>query len=85
MNAMKPEEYLHWMVEIPRDTMVVIYCGNPVCHYGRTLAEFMGSFGFTNLLLYDDGWDDWTAAGLPVSTDPVPPPAAGPAAGMENQ
>jgi len=45
---------------------VAIYCSNPHCHFARSVAELLGTFGFTNLLLYDDGYDAWMDAGLPV-------------------
>jgi rhodanese-related sulfurtransferase len=63
--AMAPEDWVERIAEVPRDTLVMIYCSNPHCPFGRTLAEFLGSFGFTNLLLFDDGWDAWSGAGLP--------------------
>lgn len=68
MYAIEPEGYVERIAGIPRDTLVVIYCSNPHCPYGRDLAEFLGAFGFTNMLLYDDGWDDWSGAGLPAVT-----------------
>ena len=61
-------EHFEEMVLIPRDTLIVIYCNNPQCHLGRMLGEFMGAFGFTNLLLYDDGWDGWEKAKMPIDT-----------------
>lgn len=68
LYAMAPETWIERIAEVPRDTLVLIYCSNPHCPYGRTLAEFLGSFGFTNLLLFDDGWDAWSEAGLPAAT-----------------
>jgi rhodanese-related sulfurtransferase len=62
------------MVTIPRDTLIIIYCNNPECHLGRMLAEFMGAVGFTNLLLYDDGWDGWEKAKMPVDSTTVGTP-----------
>ena len=67
LYAEAPETWVERIAEIPRDTLVLVYCGNPHCPYGRTLAEFLGQFGFTNLLLYDEGWDQWSGAGLPAA------------------
>jgi rhodanese-related sulfurtransferase len=67
LYAMAPETWVEQIAEIPRDTLVIIYCSNPHCPFGRTLAEFLGSFGFTNMLLFDAGWDAWSGAGLPSS------------------
>ncbi|HMD13231.1 MAG TPA: rhodanese-like domain-containing protein [Bacteroidota bacterium] len=53
---------------IPRDTLVLIYCSNSECPLGRSLAEFLGVMEFKNIYLYDDGWDGWQKAGMPVDT-----------------
>jgi rhodanese-related sulfurtransferase len=68
MSALEVEKHFEEIAVMPRDTLVLIYCNNPDCHLGRTLAEFMQQFNFTKLYLYDDGWDGWTAAGMPVDT-----------------
>ncbi len=70
MYAVEPESFVERIVDIPRDTLLVIYCSNRHCPYGRDLAEFLGAFGFTNMLLYDDGWDGWAEARLPSVTGP---------------
>ncbi len=67
LYAMEPDTWVGRIAEIPRDTLVAIYCSNPHCPYGRDLAEFLGAFGFSNMLLYDEGWDGWSAAGLPAA------------------
>lgn len=59
---------------IPRDTLILIYCSNSECPLGRSLAEFLGVMEFKNLLLYDDGWDGWQKAGMPVDTTVVGDP-----------
>jgi rhodanese-related sulfurtransferase len=56
------------VAELPRDTLVIIYCNNPDCHLGRMLAEFLTAIAFTDILLYDDGWDGWLAAKEPIDT-----------------
>ena len=63
-----PDAHFGELAELPRDTLVVIYCNNPECHLGRMLAEFMHVMGFKNMVLYDDGWDGWTKAGMPIDT-----------------
>lgn len=67
LYAVEPDTWVERIADLPRDTLLVIYCSNPHCPYGRDLAEFLGAFGFSNMLLYDDGWDGWTGAGLPAS------------------
>jgi rhodanese-related sulfurtransferase len=68
LYAMAPESWVERIAEVPRDTLVIIYCSNPHCPFAKTLAEFLGSFGFTNMLLFDDGWDAWSGAGLPAAS-----------------
>jgi rhodanese-related sulfurtransferase len=68
------DEHFAELVPMPRDTLTVIYCNNPECHLGRMLAEFMGAIGFKRLYLYDEGWDGWVKAKMPVdSTSPGRP------------
>ncbi|HEV8537876.1 MAG TPA: rhodanese-like domain-containing protein [Bacteroidota bacterium] len=64
----EPEKHVEHLVQIPRDTLVVIYCNNPECHLGRFLAEFMAVMEFKNMVLYDDGWDGWEKAKMPVDS-----------------
>jgi rhodanese-related sulfurtransferase len=66
LYAMEPENYVDRIADLPRDTLVAVYCSNPHCNFARTVAELLETFGFTNVLLYDDGYDGWTDAGLPV-------------------
>jgi rhodanese-related sulfurtransferase len=57
------EEHFEALLEIPRDTMVVIYCSDPDCPLGRELVRFMQQMDFKELVLFDAGWDGWVAAG----------------------
>jgi len=70
-DGLQTDAYFEKLVPIPKDTLVIIYCNNPECHLGRMLSDFMGALGFTNLLLYDDGWDGWEKARMPVDTSIV--------------
>jgi rhodanese-related sulfurtransferase len=71
--ALELEKHFDEIAQIPRDTLVIIYCNNPECHLGRSLAEFMETINFTKLYLYDDGWDGWVAAKMPIDTTAVAP------------
>ena len=66
------EHYFERLAVLPKDTLVLVYCTNPECHLGRMVTEFMTAIGFTNIYLYDDGWDGWEKAGLPADTTDVP-------------
>jgi 3-mercaptopyruvate sulfurtransferase SseA len=36
------------------------------------VAEFMQAIGFKRLYLYDDGWDGWEKAKMPVDSSQAP-------------
>jgi rhodanese-related sulfurtransferase len=63
---MEVENYFEKLFEFPTDTLVVIYCNNPDCPLGRGLLKFMEQMEFKKLYLYDDGWDGWVNAGMPI-------------------
>ena len=74
MFGLATDLYFAELAPMPRDTLVLIYCNNPDCHLGRMLAEFMHAIGFKSLYLYDDGWDGWVKAGMPVDSTIAPGP-----------
>ena len=61
----EPDQHFEFLAPLPRDTLIVIYCNGPDCHLGRALAEFMKVLEFSNLYLYDDGWEGWQKAKMP--------------------
>jgi rhodanese-related sulfurtransferase len=65
------ENYFEVVAELPRDTLMIVYCNNPDCHLGRMLAEFLNGLEFRNILLYDEGWDGWIKAKEPVDSSQV--------------
>jgi rhodanese-related sulfurtransferase len=70
--GLSADKYFPELAPMPRDTMVLIYCNNPDCHLGRMVAEFMQAIGFKRLYLYDDGWDGWEKAKMPVDSSQAP-------------
>jgi rhodanese-related sulfurtransferase len=69
--ALDVEKYFDKLVTIPRDTLVIIYCNNPECDLGQMLADFLKVMEFKHLLIYDDGWDGWTQAKMPIDTTSI--------------
>ena len=59
------------LVVLPRDTLIILYCNNPDCHLGRMAGDFLGVIGFTKMYLYDDGWDGWIQAKMPIDSTMV--------------
>jgi rhodanese-related sulfurtransferase len=66
--GLEPEKYVEQIITQPRDTLIIIYCNNPDCHLAQMLAEFLSVMEFKNLYLYDDGWDGWKKAQMPIDT-----------------
>lgn len=60
---MEIENYFEELLKIPQDTLIVVYCNNPECPLGHRLMEFMLQVGFISVYIYEEGWDEWKAAG----------------------
>ena len=45
---------------------ILVYCSGTSCDDSFLLALFLRKNGFTNVVLYTGGFDQWKAAGLPV-------------------
>ena len=48
---------------IPRDRTIAVYCSGPACPNSRQAAEKLVAFGFTNILLFEGGLEEWKASG----------------------
>ncbi|MCG3192727.1 MAG: rhodanese-like domain-containing protein [Thermoanaerobaculia bacterium] len=46
-----------------QDLPVVIYCSGGECEDSHMLSEKLFGAGFTNLVIYKDGWPDWVKRG----------------------
>ncbi len=68
MPGLEPDQHFNELISIPRDTLIIIYCNNPECHLGHVLADFMHQLEFKNIYIYDDGWDGWVEAKMPIDT-----------------
>jgi rhodanese-related sulfurtransferase len=49
---------------------VLTYCFGLVCDESFLLTRFLRDQGFTNVVLYSGGYEEWTRAGLPVEGQP---------------
>ncbi len=50
------------------DKAVIVYCSGGYCHDSRMVAGALMTLGFENVRVFTGGWDEWSAANLPVST-----------------
>ncbi len=48
------------------DAPIVVYSSDTNCTRGPELTELLAGLGYRNLRLYQDGIEDWVAAGLPI-------------------
>ncbi len=51
---------------------VVVYCSGGDCHDSHLVAQKLWLAGFRNLRIYTDGYPDWEARKLPVTTGEKP-------------
>ena len=49
-----------------RDAEIAVYCANPACDASVQVAERLVELGYTQVLHYSGGKEDWRAAGLPL-------------------
>lgn len=46
---------------------IVLYCTSRTCDAAQRVYNLLNSSGFTNLKIYEDGWEAWSQAKLPVA------------------
>ncbi len=51
------------------DKPIIVYCSGGDCHDSRLVANALLSLGFSNVSVFTGGWEAWSAAGLPTSTE----------------
>ncbi len=49
-----------------RDAVVVVYCSNTACQNSVVASRRLEQLGYSNVLEYVEGKQDWIEAGLPV-------------------
>jgi len=55
----------------PPEGALVLYCGGGSCEDSHLLASRLFQMGYRNLLIYRDGYPDWTSQGRPITTGQV--------------
>ncbi len=66
------DNFVTKLMEIPQDTMVVVYCDGGECELSFDLAMFMIDLGYGKVYVYEGGWEEWSAAVLPVTMGDQP-------------
>jgi rhodanese-related sulfurtransferase len=49
---------------------IAVYCSGHDCQDSELVAEALIKLGFGDVLVYPEGWEEWTAAGLPQEPPP---------------
>ncbi len=49
-----------------KDEPIVTYCGGVNCPSSKQAAEKLASLGYTNVLAFEGGLQEWTEAGYPL-------------------
>jgi rhodanese-related sulfurtransferase len=58
-------EYYDEITTIPVDARVICYCWGPNCDFSDQLATELKIMGYTNVVVFTGGMEDWEAAGHP--------------------
>lgn len=56
---------LRTRLEASREIPIVVYCSDADCPDSGLVADALRKLGYRRLAEFHDGWDGWTAAGLP--------------------
>ncbi len=56
------------MAMIPRDGVVIVYCGGGKCDESERVAEQFNNSGYAKVFIIHDGFPGWKAMGWPVET-----------------
>ena len=51
---------------LPKNAVIVVYCGGPKCPLSRMAAEKLIKLGYESVRAYEGGLEEWKGAGFPV-------------------
>ena len=54
------------------DKPIIVYCSGGYCHDSRMVAGALLTLGFEDVKVFTGGWDEWSAANLPVDGGVAP-------------
>ena len=54
---------------LPKDREIIVYCANYDCPQSHMAAEKLAGFGFTNVLVYEGGVQEWFDRGNEILND----------------
>jgi rhodanese-related sulfurtransferase len=60
------DHYEQLKAKLALDATIVCYCQSVTCDQSESLAKELRFMGYTNVLVYRGGWEEWESAGYPV-------------------
>ncbi len=58
--------------KLPKEALIITYCDGDECELSLFLARNLKNEGYSNVKIFFGGWQEWTQAGLPVTTGENP-------------
>jgi rhodanese-related sulfurtransferase len=52
---------------VPKDAEIIVYCLGPSCPQSGDAARKLTTLGYTNVLAYEGGLEEWKASGREVA------------------
>jgi len=49
-----------------KQSLIVVYCSNVQCSASNKLAKHLTDLGYSNILKYEEGIQDWISSGQPI-------------------
>jgi rhodanese-related sulfurtransferase len=56
---------------LSRDNLLITYCADPLCPLAENLALFLKNQGFSNILIFTQGFDGYLDSGRPTEEEPI--------------
>ena len=53
------------LLETHRQDPLIVYCSGDACVDSRLVAQALQKLGYTHVLVFEGGWEEWRQAGLP--------------------
>ena len=58
--------------KLPKEALIITYCGGDECELSLFLARNLKIEGYTNVKIFFGGWEEWVEGKLPISTGENP-------------
>lgn len=59
---------IHQVAPLPKEKLIVVYCDGGACELSHDLADELTQFGFSKVVIYSGGWEEWSKTDYPKAT-----------------